>query len=173
MTNRARVSSIREVAPNVFEVHAAMVDPVQIAYEPGQYISVHIAGANEHRSYSLASPAGTTDRVVLLVRRMGGVGSQFLADLAIGHTLEFDGPRGDFRLAPGAHDGVFGATGVGVSALFPMMEMLLARPGVRRVMFFWGLMTASFQFWADRLAQLEREPRFSSRPSKRSRSTGW
>jgi len=140
-----------------------MVEPTRIECEPGQYIAIHIHSSNEQRSYSLASPPGQTDGFVLLVRRIGGTGSQFLASLEVGAIMEFDGPRGDFRLAPGPGDAVFGATGVGVSALFPMMESLLARPGTGRVLFFWGLMNADDQFWIARLRRLEQDPRFTSR----------
>ena len=160
---RARIASISEIAPNVFELHATMVEPVRLQHEPGQALSIRIAASNEQRSYSIASPPGLTDGFVLLVRRIGGIGSQFLAGLAVGEIMEFDGPRGDFRLAPGPGDAVFAATGVGVSALFPMMEALLARPGTGRVLFFWGLMNAEDQFWGERLARLCRDPRFTSR----------
>ena len=161
--HRARISAIREIAPNVFEVHVRMLEPGRIEYEPGQYVSVHITATNEQRSYSIASPPGQSDSFMLLVRRVGGIGSQFLASLHVGAPLEFEGPRGDFRLAPGPGDAVFGATGVGVSALFPMMESLITRHGAGRVMFFWGLMNAEDRFWLDRLATLARDRRFSSR----------
>ncbi|MBA3541563.1 MAG: FAD-dependent oxidoreductase [Deltaproteobacteria bacterium] len=161
--NQARITSIEEIAPNVFELRAAMVEPTRIDHEPGQYVSIRIVASNEQRSYSLASPPGQTDGLALLVRRVGGTGSQFLSSLEVGAIMEFEGPRGDFRLAPGPGDAVFAATGVGVSALFPMMESLLARPGTGRVLFFWGLMNAEDQFWVERLARLEQDPRFSSR----------
>jgi len=161
--NRARISSIEEIAPDVFELHASMVEPARIEHEPGQYVSIRIGSSNEQRRYSLASPPGQTDGFVLLVRRIAGTGSRFLASLEVGAVLEFDGPRGDFRLAPGPGDALFGATGVGVSALVPMMESLLARPGTGRVLFFWGLMNAGDRFWLERLARLQRDPRFASR----------
>ena len=161
--SRARISSITEIAPNVFELHAQMVEPTRLYYEVGQALSIRIAGTREHRSYSIASPPGLSDGFVLLVRRIGGIGSQFLAGLEVGAIMEFDGPRGEFRLAPGPGDAVFGATGVGVSALVPMMESLLSRPGSGRVLLFWGLMSSEDQFWADRMSRMRADPRFSSR----------
>ncbi len=156
---RARISSIAEVAPNVFEVHAALEEP--FAFEPGQYVAVHIPATKQHRHYSIASAPGAHE-LVLLVRR-SGTGSTFLASLDVGAPVEFEGPRGEFRLAPATGDAVFGATGVGVSPLFPMMESLLAQPATGRVMLFWGLPTAADQFWRERLARLAADPRFSSR----------
>lgn len=140
-----------------------MLEPAHIAFEPGQALSIRIAATNEQRSYSIASRPGRTDGFALLVRKIGGIGSQFVAALHVGATLEFEGPHGDFRIADHPGDAVFGATGVGASALFPMMESLLARPEPHQVRFFWGLVDPEDQFWADRLAQLAREPRFASR----------
>ena len=160
---RARIASIDEIAPNVFEVHAHMVEPIELDHEPGQSISICIPSTDEQRSYSLASRPGRRGGFALLVRRIGGVGSQFMAGLAVGTEVEFHGPRGEFRLAPGPGDAVFGATGVGASALFPMMTSLLARPGTSRVLFFWGLMNREDVFWHDWLAELARDPRFSAR----------
>jgi ferredoxin-NADP reductase len=146
----------------VFELRAAMVEPPWLIHEPGQSISIRIADTTEQRSYSLASPPGRHDELVLLVRRAGGVGSQFLSSLKVGAVMEFEGPRGEFCLAEGAGDSVFGATGVGVSALIPMMEALLDRPGDGRVWFYWGLTNREDMFWDARLAALARSPRFKS-----------
>lgn len=157
------MSSIEEVAPNVFELRTSMVEPARIEHEPGQYISVRIGSSNEQRRYSIASPPGQTDGFMLLVRRINGPGSQFLAGLEVGSLLEFEGPSGDFRVAHGSGDALFGATGVGASALVPMMESLLARPGTGRVLFFWGLANEGDRFWDERLARLRRDPRFASR----------
>ena len=136
------MSSIEEIAPNVFELHAAMVEPARIEHEPGQHVAIRIPSTNEQRRYSLASPPGQTDGFVLLVRRAGAA-SEILTRLPVGAPLELEGPYGEFRLAPGPGDALFGATGVGVSALVPMMESLLARPETGRVRFFWGLLRGS------------------------------
>lgn len=171
LTKRARIDAIREIAPAVFEVHARMIAPPRLAHVPGQYVTIRIGSTNETRSYSIASspassPASSTeadDTFMLLVRRIGGAGSQFLASLAVGELIELEGPRGDFRLAPGSGDAVFGATGVGVSALFPMIEQLLARPERGRVLLFWGVMQRSDLFWHDRLARFGHDSRFACR----------
>jgi len=162
VTKRARVSAIDEIAPNVFEIHASMVEPAHLPHTAGQSVTIRIASNGEQRSYSLACPPGQTNTLVLLVRRVGGVGSQFLASLAVGAEIELEGPNGEFRLADAGGTLVFGATGVGVSALFPMMETALARPDVTRVLFFWGLMNPEDVFWQERLSRLHEDPRFAS-----------
>lgn len=161
--SRARITSIREVAPEVFELDATMVSPPAIDVHPGQYVSVVVPGTSDRRAYSIASAPGRRDGFTLLVRRIGGVGSVFLANVAPGHTLEFEGPRGDFLLDP-AHpgDAVFAATGVGAAPLFPMMEATLDRDERGRVVFCWGLMGPTDLFWRDRLDRLMARPRFTS-----------
>lgn len=151
--NRGRIRSIEEIAPNVFDLEVTLVEPARLEYEPGQAVSVRIPGTDEYRSYSIAGLHGG-DTLQLLVRRIGGVGSQFLASLVIGAPIEFNGPQGEFRLAPGPGDAVFGATGVGASALFPMMEALARRPNTGRIVFCWGLMQREDSFWDARLAAL-------------------
>lgn len=160
--NRGRIRAIQEIAPNVFDLELTLVTPLE--FEAGQSISVRIPGTVEFRSYSIAG-LRDPETLQLLVRRVGGVGSQFLASLEIGASLEFEGPHGEFRLAPGPGDAVFGATGVGVSALFPMMEALALRPPSGRVAFFWGLMQREDLFWQGRLDAIARAfgDRFQSR----------
>lgn len=158
--SRARVTSIVEVAPAVFDVQLA---PRPFTFEPGQYVSIRIPDTREHRSYSIASSPDRRDGFGLLVRASGGSGSRFLASLTVGEELELDGPSGDFRLAPGFQTSVFGATGVGIAPLFPMMEALLARPGEGRVLLLWGLANARDAFWRERLAALAQDPRFAYR----------
>ena len=94
----------------------------------------------------------------------------FVKSLALGQTVGFFGPMGFFQVDDHhAGDVVFAATGVGVSAVFPMIHDVLSRSGEGgRVLFFWGLRTEEDLFFADRLAELasdsarfEYEVRFS------------
>lgn len=160
---RARIRSLREIVPRVFELEADMEEPAEIHYRPGEYVSVRIYGGDEQRSFSIASEVGRQDGFTLLIRRIGGTESQFLGGLRVGDLLEFEGPRGEFSLHP-AHpgDAVFAATGVGVAPLFPMMEALLARRERGRVRFLWGLNDEQDVFWNERLRRLQADPRFSS-----------
>lgn len=162
MSGTFEVASITPVAPAVVEVDLRAVEPPAIDVVPGQYLSVLLADG-ERRAYSIASPPGRRDGVTLLIRQRG-LGARFVAGLVPGQRLAYDGPRGEFRLAP-AHPGdlVFVATGVGASALVPMIEEALARPEAGRVWFFWGLEAPEDRFWQDRLDAMARSPRFAPR----------
>lgn len=161
---RARVTSVETIAPQVVELDFSVVEPARISFRAGQFVSIALPdGRGDRRSYSLASRAGREDGFRLLIRDTGGSGSRFVASLGIGDEISFYGPMGYFLLDdehPG--DVVFAATGVGVSAIVPMMEEVLGRPETRSVRFFWGLETRADAFWRDRLDRLGRDDRFAS-----------
>ena len=154
---RARLARIDPIAPDVLELDFLMVDPPQISFRAGQFVSLRLpGGVGERRSYSLASRAGRTDGFALLIRQKGGSGSRFISALDVGDEIEFFGPMGYF-LVDQSHPGavVFAATGVGGSAIFPMMEEVIARERAP-LHFFWGLETPRDLFWGERLAELEK-----------------
>jgi CDP-4-dehydro-6-deoxyglucose reductase, E3 len=158
------VLEVRAVAPlvaGVVEVDLVAIEPPTIAAVPGQYVSLILPGG-ERRSYSIASPPARRDGVTLLVRQRGRGAS--VAGLSPGTRLPYDGPRGDFRLAP-RHPGdlVFVATGVGAAAVFPMMEEAVGRDEPGRILLFWGLERPEEAFWQDRLAALAASARVDAR----------
>jgi ferredoxin-NADP reductase len=159
--NQARVVRVAAVAVGVLEVELAMVEPPSFEVRPGQYVTIVLPGGEERRSYSVASPPGAGASVLLLIRNTGGPGSRFWTELRPDTPIEFEGPRGAFVLEerhPG--DLVFAATGVGASAIFPMMEEALGRDHPGGVAFCWGMNRREDLFWHDRLAAMTRDPRF-------------
>jgi ferredoxin-NADP reductase len=161
----AHVEATKTIAPDVLELAFRGVDPVALAYKPGQFISVRTdPSGNVRRSYSIAShPAHERgERFELLVKLVpGGVGSAFFAQLRAGDPMYFTGPVGFF--VPDAHhegDVVFAVTGAGMAAALPMLQDVLARPDERgRVLLFWGLRHEEDLYWRDRLDALA-HPRF-------------
>jgi ferredoxin-NADP reductase len=157
----ARVRSITRLADQVVAVDVEAIEPPEIRFEPGQFVSVRVSGPEveaERRSFSLVSNPGRSDGFDLLVKRHGsGATARFADRLAVGDELRYFGPMGYFLFEP-AHRGdlVFGATGVGISAIWPMIEAALEGPGDRRVLLFWGLRRRSDVFWKDRLEERAR-----------------
>jgi ferredoxin-NADP reductase len=174
----AHVESVATIAPSVLELHLRCVDPVALAYKPGQFVSVRVdATGNVRRSYSVAShprlEAGA--RFDLLVKLVpDGVGSRFFAGLAPGDPVSFTGPLG-FFVPDARHQGdvVFAVTGAGIAAALPMLEDILARADERgRVLLFWGLRHESELYWMDRLAALA-GPRLATHVSLSAPSPAW
>lgn len=147
-----RVRSITPLADRVISVDVEAVDPPNIGFRPGQFVSVRV-GARARRSFSVASEPGRRGGFELVLKRAGsGTTARFVERLSVGDELRFYGPMGYFLLDP-EHPGdvVFAATGVGISAIYPMVREAAARRE-GKVRLFWGLRRQSEVFWEDRLA---------------------
>ncbi len=155
------------IAADVFALDLKVDDA--LPFRAGQFISLRV-GLDEddnpiQRSYSVASsPASATLR--LIVKRVpGGFGSDFLDALKLGDALTFAGPMGFFVLEL-AHRGdlVFGATGVGIAPVLPMLDEALARAESGGAFAHWGIARApDHLFWLDELKARQANPRFSYR----------
>lgn len=101
----------------------------------GQHVDIRLTaddGYVAQRSYSIASPAGRSERIALTVARVedGEVSSFFLDELRVGDTIEVRGPIGGYftwsPATPGPLMLVAGGSGV-----VPLMSMLRTRVGAR------------------------------------------
>jgi len=99
--NRARVTAVRALTPDVLEADLAMVDPPALAFEAGQWISVPF-GPKTVRAYSIASSPRTPAALTLCADvAPGGIGSRWFRGLAPDAAVDFKGPLGGFVLEPG------------------------------------------------------------------------
>jgi ferredoxin-NADP reductase len=174
----AHLESIATIAPSVLELHLRCVDPVALAYKPGQFVSVRVdPTGNVRRSYSIASHPRLEDgaRFDLLVKLVpDGVGSRFFAGLVEGDPVYFTGPLGFFVPDPHhAGDVVFAVTGAGIAAALPMLEDILARRDEHgRVQLFWGLRHEAELYWLARLEALA-GPRLTTHVCLSAPSPAW
>jgi ferredoxin-NADP reductase len=167
--HEATVSGIHPLARGISEWRLRLDPPEPLAFRPGQFLSVRVGddaqGNRILRSYSLASSPGADEVSLILKLVEGGPGSRFFAGLQPGDRVHFTGPMGFFVLDflhPG--DVVFGATGVGISPVLPMLRELLARPETGRVILYWGNRDPADLFWGEELDGLARaHPRFAVR----------
>jgi len=73
----------------------------EMAFNPGQYVSLHVPGQGVTRTYSVASPPSEPGRIELQVRRTpGGLATDgwIFKSLAEGDRIELSGPYGRFFL---------------------------------------------------------------------------
>jgi len=127
----ARLTAADALTPNVRRLTFTRTDGQSLAFAPGQWVNAclpcsGIGGESVlRRAYSIASPPLGADTFELAVTRVeGGPGSTFLHALAIGASLEFEGPQGFFTREPTfASPTLFVATGTGFT---PLRSMLLA-----------------------------------------------
>jgi ferredoxin-NADP reductase len=97
---RARVSAVRTLFPDVLEADLAMTEPIALAFDAGQWISVPF-GPKQVRAYSIASSPRSATRITLCADvAPDGLGSRWFRHLTPGVDVRFKGPLGGFVLAP-------------------------------------------------------------------------
>ena len=110
-----RVQSVRFLTESTFVVR---FDRAGMEFEPGQYVSVGVAGDINMREYSVYSPADADYLEVLVKLVEGGHVSRALARLEPGSRLEVDGPFGFFLIDDpdrSTRRFLFVSTGTGIS----------------------------------------------------------
>jgi NAD(P)H-flavin reductase len=131
----------------------SLVQPHQMQFEPGQYVSIVVDETGDRRSYSIASKPENQDGFDILVDLSpGGVGSKFLANLQLGAEINLMGPMGRFVVQKGGNEEelVFVATGSGIAPFKSMIMSMLQEGGERRPMtLYWGMRYVEELFWLD------------------------
>lgn len=99
---RGRVVEVRWLAPDILELDVEMVEPAELHFEAGQWISIPL-GPKTVRPYSIASPPSARRAFRLSADvKPGGVGSQYLRGLRQGSELDFHSPLGNLTLIRGS-----------------------------------------------------------------------
>ena len=100
-----------------------------LQFEPGQYVTLGVAGSTARREYSIYSGCRDPYLEVLIKQVEGGSVSRQLARLPAGAVLECDGPFGYFTIPPARRDGplLFIASGTGIA---PFHSFARSHPGL-------------------------------------------
>jgi len=96
---RARVLEVRRLAPEILEADLRMVEPPELRFDAGQWVSVPF-GPKTVRAYSIVSSPHSSRRLTLCADvAPGGIGSRWFRALAAGDEVRFKGPLGGFVFA--------------------------------------------------------------------------
>ena len=96
----ARVSAVRTLVPDVLEADLDLTEPLTLAFEAGQWISVPF-GPKQVRAYSIASSPRSPARLTLCADvAPDGLGSRWFRRLTAGAQVCFKGPLGGFVRPP-------------------------------------------------------------------------
>ena len=143
-----------------------LVEPNEIVFEAGQYVSIKINELGERRSYSIASTPDNTHGFYLLVEIVpDGKGSEYLSSLALGEEVEVLGPLGKFVVVSSQEANVkrlFVATGSGIVPIWSMInDQLINKKSLAPIRLHWGMKREEDLFWMDNLERLsEAHPNF-------------
>jgi CDP-4-dehydro-6-deoxyglucose reductase, E3 len=177
---RATVCRIRDLTHDVREIDLRLVEPPQIAFKAGQFLSFEV-GQDEKkrrliRPYSIASPPSMRDRVTLLFNLVpGGPGSTYLFSLKDGEETQFKGPAGNFYVHDDlTRDHLFVATGTGIAPIRSMLMNLFERKTTGAVTLYWGLRSQRDLYYQDELEVWARaHPKFSFTTTLSRPENGW
>ena len=156
---RAVVDAVRHLTHDVREIDCRLLDPKEILFKAGQFISFEVmpAGAMRPvvRPYSIASPPQRNQVITILLNRVpGGVGSGYLFGLNPGDRLTFKGPVGSFYVRDPARDLLFVATGTGIAPIRSMVLGLLESGYKGSIRLYWGLRSERDLYYQEELERL-------------------
>lgn len=160
---KARTEGIRNLTHDVREIRLALLEPGEILFKAGQFVSFEVTnpktGRPVSRPYSILSPPSEQNEIVLLLNLVpSGPGSTYLFSLKENDPAQFKGPAGNFyvRDEP-AKDLLFIATGTGIVPLWSMLHDQLEQRHDRSITLFWGLRSQRDLYYQDELAALARK----------------
>lgn len=152
------VSQNKELAHDIFEIELNLENPKQIHFEAGQFVNIAIPSEERFifRPYSMVSPPSESDRIRLCYKRvLGGLGSNYIAQLKLGDKVNFTGVFGQFILKKdSANDIIFIAGGVGIAPIYAMIQTLFEQVMTRSAKLYFSVKTEKDLFYYDELREL-------------------
>jgi NAD(P)H-flavin reductase/ferredoxin len=153
---RDGVATVEAVQPLTDDITALVLRAPDFAFEPGQYVDLHIPGATgAKRSFSMANLPGD-DRIELIIKRYPGGRFSGLLDGQIkpGETIAFTGPYGALRVRKGERAILMIAGGSGMAPILSLLRQLCSEGCERPVRFFYGARTEADLFHLEEISQL-------------------
>lgn len=130
-----------------------------MAFNPGQYVTIEVPGTTVTRTYSMANPPGEPRRIELQIRRTpGGVATDgwIFKDLAVGATLRLSGPYGRFFLREAREEpSVLIGGGTGLAPLKSIVRHVLETGLPQRLYLYQGARTQADLYDVDFFRELE------------------
>lgn len=161
----AKVESHRELSRDIFEKTFRLVEPTELEYDAGNYVSLRVADDKSpavFRAYTFASCGHDpqTFKIIFKLFRTEngdeGRGSGYLKNLEIGESAEFFGPAGAGSFVPkmGEDSPLFLlGTGTGIAPLVAVAQKLTLVKSPRKIKLFLGV---SFEEEIFYLAEFEK-----------------
>lgn len=148
---------------DIIHLHIRLVEPRTIEFIAGQHIRLVSKPYGDKpsvlRTFSLASSPARNKQIELIIRRNpNGICTPWIFDhLSIGESVAFTAPSGRFRLSGNLTPAVFIAGGSGMSALWGILQDMVAKKVKRKLRLFFGARTRNDLYFTDILCRLEKE----------------
>jgi propane monooxygenase reductase subunit len=150
----ATVEAVEALTHDIKRLVLRVDEPADFAFVPGQYVDLHIPGAEgARRSFSMANVPGDRTIELMIKCYAGGRLSGMLdGEIRPGQQIGFTGPYGAFRLRRGDKPILMVAGGSGMAPILSLLRQLAASGTERPVRFFYGARTQRDLF---HLAEIE------------------
>lgn len=116
------VVAVSQIASETMRLEVSI--PENIQFEPGQYVRIHPAGTDFHRSYSMANVPGSNHLEFFVRLVPDGAFSGWLANAKPGDKVELSVPHGTFFLRDEERPRLFVAGGTGVAPFLSMLRSM-------------------------------------------------
>lgn len=162
-TFRGIVQDKQMLTSDIIHLRIDLVEPQTIEFIAGQYIRFDSKPYGDKpavsRNFSLASAPARNQQIELIVRRNpAGICTPWIFDhLGSGENVTFAAPFGRFRLSDNKTPAIFIAGGSGMSALWGILQDMIAKKLERKISFFFGARTRNDLYFTDILSSLEEE----------------
>ncbi|MCF7845776.1 MAG: FAD-dependent oxidoreductase [Candidatus Peribacteraceae bacterium] len=165
----AKVAGHRELARDIFEKTFELVEPTEISYDAGNYVSVRVMDGKMpivFRAYTFATDGsdGQSFKIIFKVFRdesgTEGRGSGYLKNLKPGESAEFFGPAGMGSFVPKRGDDsplFLLGTGTGIAPLFAVATKLTRAKSPRLIKLFLGVSYIEEVFYLAEFEKLKSE----------------
>lgn len=155
-----------------------MVEPHELNFLAGQYVSIQVSEHGDRRSYSIISRPDIKHGFELLLDiAPQGLGTKYLLGLEYGQEISCLGPMGRFVIEdnPAELALVLVATGSGVAPMYSMIQDLLQVKGdQRQIILYWGMRHANLIFWSEEFEDLMANfPNFKLHPVVSQPESDW
>ncbi|BCP14058.1 2Fe-2S iron-sulfur cluster-binding protein [Mycobacterium paraintracellulare] len=154
---RARITALVPMTRDIVSLQLQAVEPATFDFKPGQYADVSLPGADERRSFSMATTQSSPGTIEFLIKKYpGGKFAAMLdATLGVGDEIALTGPYGSFTLKEGhVLPVVCIGGGAGMAPLLSLLRHMRETSCTRPVRFYYGARTADDLFYLDEIARV-------------------
>ncbi len=135
-----RVTRMERLTDDVMRVMVALPEGERIEFAAGQYINI-LLDDGQRRAFSFASPPHENELIELHVRLIPGgrFTTHVFTTMAVGDTLRFEGPLGNFTLHESDRPILFLAGATGFAPIKSIVEDAFRRGIQRPMRLYWGV----------------------------------
>jgi len=156
-TVQTEIAAIEPLTHDISRLSLTLVDPPEMAFNPGQYVDITIPGTRSTRAFSMANTPATDDRLEFMIKIYpDGRFSRLLKDdLKVGDALEVKGPYGVFMLRQHSDsDIVFIGGGAGMAPIWSLLTSMAESNVTRKATYYYGARTRKDLFYLDEMRKL-------------------